>query len=108
MIEGQKKFNKEEVDKMCQLRKDGWSFSVIAKRFKCDRTSIMYHTQKEKITPQVDELIKISYLQKDRTKLKDVEKNFKGEKINKGKTYAEYREIEREKLSTLNKLKHKK
>ena len=78
---------------MLDLVKQGYSYRSIALKFECDRSSILYQARKHKI----ERLVKIvnpkspkSYPQDGRTfKLKDyyVENN---EKINKGKTYAEY------------------
>ena len=89
-----KLFRDEKVlQEMLELVKQGHSYAFLSRKFECDRSSILYQARKHKI----ERLVKIvnpkspkSYPQDGRTfKLKDyyVEN---GEKINKGKTYAEY------------------
>lgn len=38
--------NKQLLEEMLQLRRDGWSYRKLAKKYGLDHTSIMYHCHK--------------------------------------------------------------
>src|SRR3990167_6884614 len=54
MKKGNKKLflDEEKLQEMLELRKGGWSYNALAKKYGCDHTSIIYQCQKHKIKNQ--------------------------------------------------------
>src|SRR3990167_10071097 len=48
MKKGDKKLflDEEKLQEMFKLRKGGWSYNALAKKYRCDHTSIIYQCQK--------------------------------------------------------------
>lgn|SRR3990167_4912427 len=86
--------DKKDFDEMVQMLKDNVSYTSIAERFNCDRTTIMFHGRKLGI----EHTFKRTYTYKKeplpRVKVKDFYME-NGEKINVGHDYQYYRNAER-------------
>lgn len=87
---------------MLTLRRAGWSFVALAERYHCDRTSLRYHCRKYQIFPVKTKFVKYSREVFSPHKMVGqmlaivapaLVKNWKiidGERVNAGKSYAEY------------------
>jgi len=109
--------NPELLEEMRMLRKEGWSYPRLARRYKVDHSSIIYQIQKAGILPKEKvkwerPLCKVCgakvanfwnvYCSREcmavRNKVKpqpiEIPQSNNKEKINEGKSYAEYLRIE--------------
>ena len=74
------RFTKENVAEMIALRKAGWSFPKIGRKFKCDHTTIIYWCNKNGIK-----------IEKKTKKVKiPIRGNYMSYKPPEGKTYKDY------------------
>ena len=104
----EKKFNRDPdmLMEMLELRKDGWSLTALGQKYGVDHTSVLYQcrkfnvaksaTQQINIT-QVREMLGVGRLTIDRRLANGFGETYNkwyvmpdGERINRGKTYAQY------------------
>src|SRR3990167_3754539 len=81
--------NPVKYQELLRLLKLGWDYHSIAEHFDCHRTTIIHQARKLGVPPRVSEKTR-SYKP---TPMKDYYEN--NERINLGKSYKEYLDIER-------------
>lgn len=94
--------DKNKLIEMLILRRAGWTFVALAHRYHCDRSSLRYHCRKYQVFPIKTEFIRNSreVFNPQRIAIHIIAdiapfliKNWEiidGERINTGKSYAEY------------------
>lgn len=94
--------DKDNLIEMLNLRKSGWTFVALSQLYDCDRTTLRYQCRKYQVFPIKKLHIKNSSEVFDPKRIAlhiihelypTVQTNWtiiQGEKINKGKSYAEY------------------
>lgn len=80
------------LEEMTSLRQLGWSYGKLGLKYDRDRTTIIYWCKKMNIVPKVKEkVIAYGITKKDITVVNQViSPKLEVEKVNEGKSYAEY------------------
>ena len=81
----------EEIQQMIQMRRDGYSTVEIGRKFGKDHTTITHHCQNAGITKNIKKIFK----KVEPFELEQLAELVDEEPVNKGKTYAEYLEEEK-------------
>lgn len=94
--EGGNAFDRPEIlNEMLALRKEGWSYAAIGIKYDRDHSTIVYWCQKSGITPIGLRKIKRVYRPRAYKNVVLPESLMVEERINEGKSYAEYLEEDR-------------
>lgn len=86
--------DRNNLNIMLNLRLNGYSIRTLSLLFHCDKDSIEHHTIRYGIEPMTDTIFSLTSLLRSLLLITPQELNrwhyIRGEKINRGKTYAEY------------------
>ena len=86
------------LERMLNLRKQGWSLIVLSEEFNVDHSSIIYQCKKAGVVPDPGvELIKKKYARTYDTKLPELPQVYGELKINRGHNYSFFMDLKEKK-----------
>jgi hypothetical protein len=88
------------LSEMLELRRENWSLTKLAEKYKVDHTSILYQCRKYEIVPGATHQIVVQ----TRKEIPLWKKDFDGETLCAGRTYKEYLAIIQRRSDPLAKL----
>lgn len=94
--------NDSKLYEMLALRSQGWSYTALAEKFECPKLTIRFLTRKYGLNTITVQFTRTDYLRTAILPPKEVTVSEMGERINEGKTYAQYIKEEQERSKSRN------